>query len=101
MKVRESYDKLGFKRTLDVAIKSTLKGKKIVRKDRKYRTDKKIGMIGKIEKLLSRSQLQAKCFDFLDENRIIFVVLSGHFQRLGKEDRLAFCFDLNNIICTS
>ena len=32
--------------------------------------------------LLSRSQLEAKFFDFLDENRLIFVVLSGRFQNL-------------------
>ena len=30
----------------------------------------------------SRSQLKAKFFDFLDENRLIFAVLSGCFQRL-------------------
>ena len=31
--------------------------------------------------ILSRSQLKAKFFDFLDENRRIFVVLSGRLER--------------------
>ena len=31
---------------------------------------------------MSRSQLKAKFIDFLDENRLIFVVLSDRFQRI-------------------
>ena len=34
------------------------------------------------ELALSRSQLKTKFFGFLDENKLIFVVLSGRFQRL-------------------
>ena len=34
---------------------------------------------------LSRSQLQAKFFNFLDKNRLIFAVLSGRFQRLERD----------------
>ena len=32
-----------------------------------------------------RSQLKSKFFDFLDENRLIFVVLCGRFQRLERD----------------
>ena len=32
--------------------------------------------------VLSRSELKAEFFDFQDENKLIFVVLRGHFQRL-------------------
>ena len=35
--------------------------------------------------LLSRSQLKAKFSDSLDENRLIFVVLSGRIQRLERD----------------
>ena len=35
--------------------------------------------------ILSRSQLKAKFFDFLEENRRILVVLSGRFQRLERD----------------
>ena len=45
--------------------------------------------------MLSQSQLKAKFFDFLDENRLIFVVLSGRFQSLERYFG-AFCFDRNN-----
>ena len=31
-----------------------------------------------------RSQLKAKFFDLLDENKLIFVVLSGGFQTLER-----------------
>ena len=34
------------------------------------------------QQVLSRSQLKAKFFNFLNENRLIFIVLSGCFQRL-------------------
>ena len=37
-----------------------------------------------VKEILSRSQLNAKFFDFLDENRLIFVVLSCRFQRLDR-----------------
>ena len=47
--------------------------------------------------ILSRSQPKAKFFDFLSENILIFVVLSGHFQRLESVTS-SFCFDLNNCI---
>ena len=36
----------------------------------------------KRENILLKSKLNAKFFDFLDENRLIFVVLSGRFQNL-------------------
>ena len=38
-----------------------------------------------IVQVTSRSQRKAKFFDFLDENRLIFVVLSGRFQRLERD----------------
>ena len=40
--------------------------------------------------VLLRSQLKAKLFDFLDENRLIFVVLSGRFQRLERDFSVLF-----------
>ena len=42
----------------------------------------------------------AKLFDFLDENILIFVVLSGRFHRLERDSffTVAFCFDLNNVM---
>ena len=45
--------------------------------------------------IFSRSQLEAKFFDFLEENRLIFALLNG-LPRDVKEI-LAFCFHLNNI----
>ena len=36
------------------------------------------------EYIVSRSQLKAKFIDFLDENRIIFVVLSCRFKKLDR-----------------
>ena len=38
--------------------------------------------INKKEEVLLMSKHNAKFFDFLDENRLIFVVLSGRFQNL-------------------
>ena len=40
--------------------------------------------------LLLRSQVKAKFFDFLDENRLIFVVLSSRFQRLERDFGVLF-----------
>ena len=40
--------------------------------------------------LLSRSQINTKFLDFLDDNRLIFVVLSGVFQRLEKDFGVLF-----------
>ena len=40
--------------------------------------------------ILSRSQLKVKYFDLLDENRLIFVVLSGGFQILGRDFGVLF-----------
>ena len=37
-------------------------------------------LLQKLGQVLSRSQLKAKFFDFLDENRLIFVILSGRFK---------------------
>ena len=34
--------------------------------------------------VLSRSQQKAEFFDFLDKNRLIFIVLSGRFERLER-----------------
>ena len=34
---------------------------------------------------MSRSQLKAKFLDFLDENRLIFVLLRGLFQRFERD----------------
>ena len=39
---------------------------------------------------VSRSQLTAKFFNFLDENRLISVVLSGRFQRLERDFDVLF-----------
>ena len=42
-------------------------------------------------RVLSRSQLQAKFFDFLDENRLILVVvLRSRFQRLFRDFGVLF-----------
>ena len=46
--------------------------------------------IDKKKKVLSRSQLKAKFFDFLDENGLIFVVFSLQFQRLGRDFGVLF-----------
>ena len=40
--------------------------------------------------ILSRSKLKAKFFDFLDENRLILVVLSGRFQKLERDFGVLF-----------
>ena len=40
---------------------------------------------------LSRSQLQANSFDFLDENNRIFEVLSSRFRRLERDFGVLFC----------
>ena len=40
--------------------------------------------------ILSRSQLDAKFFDFVDENRLMFIVLSGTFQRLESDFGVLF-----------
>ena len=46
------------------------------------------GIIGMV--ILSRSQPKAKFSDFLEENRLIFVVLSGRFQRLERDNGVLF-----------
>ena len=52
------------------------------------------------EQILLKSKQNAKFFDFLDENRLIFVFLSGRFQNVfRKKERfwiLAFSCDRNN-----
>ena len=36
--------------------------------------------IKEVDRILSLSQLKVKFFDFLDENRLIFIVVSGRFH---------------------
>ena len=46
--------------------------------------------------VLSRSQQKAEFFDFLDKNRLIFIVLSGRFERLERYFGVLF-WHLNNV----